>query len=87
MQNEYIIAFSSFYKAAYAQEILEGEGIKTNLRKLPIEIARSCSTGLLYRGSDAQNLKEILARKDVNIRGIYLVDKQGKEKTEYVLVR
>lgn len=87
MQNEYIIAFSSFYKAAYAQEILEAEGVRTSLRKLPIDIARSCSTGLLYKGADVKKLKEILAIKDVNTRGIYLVDKQGKEKTEYVLVR
>ena len=34
MQKEYIIAFSSFYKAAYAEDLLEAEGIRVTLRKL-----------------------------------------------------
>lgn len=87
MQNEYIIAFSSFYKAAYAQELLEEEGIRSNLRKLPIDIAKSCSTGLMYRGNSIQKVKEIFEKKDIRTRGIYLVDKEGKEKTQYILMR
>ena len=87
MQNEYIIAFSSFYKAAYAQELLEEEGIRSNLRKLPIDIAKSCSTGLMYRGNSIQMVKEIFENKDIRTRGIYLVDKEGKEKTQYILMR
>ena len=37
MEKEYIIAFSSFYKAAYAQDMLEEAGVKSTLRKLPTE--------------------------------------------------
>lgn len=87
MQNEYIIAFPSFYKAAYAQELLEEEGIRSNLRKLPIDIAKSCSTGLMYRGNSIQKVKEVFEKKDISTRGIYLVDKEGKEKTQYILIR
>lgn len=87
MQNEYIIAFSSFYKAAYAQELLEEEGIRSNLRKLPIDIAKSCSTGLMYRGNSIQKVKEVFEKKDISTRGIYLVDKESKEKTQYILIR
>ena len=42
MEKEYIISFSSFYKAAYAQEILADAGIGASLRKLPNELVRSC---------------------------------------------
>ena len=32
---EYIMSFSSFYKAAYARDVLEDSGISAALRKLP----------------------------------------------------
>ena len=87
MEKEYIIAFSSFYKAAYAQEVLEGGGLRTTLRKLPIEIAKSCSTGLFYKGSRIEEVKGALSARDITVRGIYLIEKEGKEKTHYTLVR
>lgn len=87
MQNEYIIAFSSFYKAAYAQELLEAEGIRSNLRKLPIDIAKSCSTGLAYKGNAIQRVKEIFSIKGIQTRGIYKVDRENKEKIQYILIR
>ena len=86
-QNEYIIAFSSFYKAAYAEEVLLEKGIQTSLRKLPIEIAKSCSTGLFYKGSRIEEVKRTLAERDISVRGIYSIEKEGKEKTHYTLVR
>ncbi len=87
MHKEYIIAFSSFYKAAYAEELLDNEGIRTTLRKLPIEIAKSCSTGLVYKGDDIEALKKVFENKGISTRGIYLVDKDGKNKAKYILVR
>ena len=49
MNQEYVISFSSFYKAAYAQDMLEEAGIASTLKKLPTELVRSCSTGLYLR--------------------------------------
>lgn len=87
IQNEYIIAFSSFYKAAYAQEVLEEKGIKTTLRKLPIEIAKSCSTGLLYKGDFIDRVKNTFEEKDINARGIYKLERIEGSKTKYILIR
>lgn len=38
MNQEYVISFSSFYKAAYAQDMLEEAGIASTLKKLPTEL-------------------------------------------------
>ena len=47
MNQEYVISFSSFYKAAYAQDMLEEAGIASTLKKLPIEFVRSCTARLI----------------------------------------
>ena len=52
MIQEYVISFSSFYKAAYAEDMLEEAGIASTLKKLPTELVRSCSTGLYLRTDD-----------------------------------
>ena len=38
MIQEYVISFSSFYKAAYAEDMLEEAGIASTLKKLPTEL-------------------------------------------------
>jgi hypothetical protein len=87
MQKEYIIAFSSFYKAAYAEDLLEAEGIRVTLRKLPIELAKSCSTGIYGTDLPIERVKEIFRGKDIYPRGIYLMARDDNGKTTYTLVR
>ena len=85
MEKEYIIAFSSFYKAAYAQDLLEEEGMRATLRKLPIEIAKSCSTGIYIKGMDIERVKDVFSRKNVTTRGIYYINRNKAEKPVYEL--
>jgi len=87
MLNEYIIAFSSFYKAAYAQDLLEEGGINASLRKIPIEVAKSCSTGVYVRGNSIERVKEIFEMKGIFHRGIYLINRSDKGKTTYTPIR
>ena len=39
--NEYVIAFSSFYRAMYAQEKLQENRIGADLRKIPPNVLKS----------------------------------------------
>ena len=41
MKKEYVLAFSSFYKASYAQEKLAEHGMRAAVRKLPPELMKS----------------------------------------------
>jgi len=87
MEKEYIIAFSSFYKAAYAHDMLEEEGINATLRKLPTELTRSCGTGLYLRTSDIRRAQQVFERRQISVRGIYEIDKQTHSDRRYVKVR
>lgn len=87
MEKEYVIAFSSFYKAAYAQDILGEAGINSTLKKLPTELVRSCSTGLYLRTDYIDEVKSIFERKQIVPRGIYEIRRQGKENKTFVKVK
>lgn len=71
--TDYLLAFSSFYKAAYAQEILGKRGFAASLRKLPPGLLQSCGYGLTLRG-DSQTLKrslELLEEKEIHPKGVF----------------
>ena len=75
MENEYILSFSSFYKAAYAKDVLEA------LRKLPPQITHSCSTGLYLRIDSIERVRGVLAERQITTRGIYQVTRIGGTKS------
>ena len=81
MTDNYIIAFSSFYKAAYAQEKLSDARIKTVAKRLPTDVMRSCGYALYLNASSMQiqNVISVLEQSEIGHRGIYIVDeKEGK---------
>ncbi len=86
MGKEYIIAFSSFYKAAYAQDMLKEAGMNASLRRLPSELARSCSTGVYIRTSSVQEAMSVFERKQIRPRGIYQISQDEAGKKKYIMV-
>ncbi|MBQ9961604.1 MAG: DUF3343 domain-containing protein [Firmicutes bacterium] len=85
--EEYLISFSSFYKAAYAQDILSEAGISGTLRRLPTELMRSCSTGLYLRSNDIQEVRRVLSSKSITNTGIYKIIKSRSGAKEYIKIR
>lgn len=81
MENEYIVSFSSFYKAAYARDVLEENGLNSTLRKLPPQVAHSCSTGLYLRIDSIERVRQILEEKQITVRGIYQISRISGTKT------
>lgn len=71
MTTRYIIAFSSFYKAAYAKDLLMEEGIKSTLGKVPVKYAKACSTGLYFTDTDVNSVLEILKNNNISNKGIF----------------
>ena len=86
MGKEYIISFSSFYKAAYPQDMLREAGISASLRRLPAELARSCSTGVYLKTSSAEDVMSVFERKQIKPRGIYQISRDEKGKKKYIMV-
>ncbi|MDD7215645.1 MAG: DUF3343 domain-containing protein [Anaerovoracaceae bacterium] len=85
--KEFILSFSSFYKAAYAQDMLEESGIGSTLKKLPPELVRSCGTGLYLRTDSIQPVKEVLDEKQISTRGIYQIQRDGNRGKKYVRMK
>ena len=85
MQKEYIIAFTSFYKAAYARDVLDEAGIRAQLKRLPPELVKSCSTGVKAAARGPEDIREVFELKQIRPRGIYeIIFESGKER--YALV-
>ena len=85
--KEFILSFSSFYKAAYAQDMQEESGIGSTLKKLPPELVRSCGTGLYLRTDSIQPVKEVLDEKQISTRGIYQIQRDGNRGKKYVRMK
>ncbi len=72
--NEYVIAFSSFYRAAYAQEKLEENGIGSTLKKIPPNLLRTCGYAVHLKTNSIRNAMDILENQQIIARGVYLID-------------
>ena len=87
MIKEYILSFSSFYKAAYAQDMLEHEGIHATLKKLPTELVRSCSTGLYLRTSSMEPVYRVLDDKGIICGGVFEISHDADRKRVYTKIK
>ena len=86
MKKEYILAFSSFYKAAYAQEKLAERGIRSTVKKLPPELMRSCGYALYLYTASIENAAAILNDWEIDFRGVYeVISSNGKITYQRVL--
>ncbi len=74
MKKEYLIAFSSFYKAAYARDILMGERYRAIVVKLPPELIHSCGYGLSIVTTNIQPVLTQLENMEIAHKGVYMAD-------------
>ena len=87
MEQEYILSFSSFYKAAYAEDMLEESGIHSTMKKLPAELVRSCGTGLYLRSDDIDEVLKVLDNKQIMPTGVFRIKREGKNRKSYIRIR
>ena len=87
MEQEYILSFSSFYKAAYAEDMLEENGIRSTMKKLPAELVRSCGTGLYLRSDDIDEVLRVLDNKQIMPTGVFRIKREGKNRKSYIRIR
>jgi len=72
--NEYVIAFSSFYRAVYAQEKLEENGIGSTLKKIPPNLLRTCGYAVHVKTTSIHTALDILEKNQIVARGAYLIE-------------
>lgn len=71
--NEYVIAFSSFYRAVYAQEKLQENNIRSTLKKLPPNLLKTCGYAVYLKTNSINAALDILERNQIIARGVYLI--------------
>ena len=86
MEKEYLLSFSSFYKAAYAKDVLEEHGLSSSLRKLPPQVAHSCSTGVYLRTDSLERVQHVLKDHELAVKGFYEIQKGVQGTRTYVRV-
>ena len=74
---DYLLTFSSFYKAMYARDKLMEQGIGTQLRRVPTQLLRSCGQALYLTGQDLQRVLAVLAQSQIDTKGIFMVTHGG----------
>lgn len=70
---EYLLTFSSFYKAMYGRDKLNEQGISSVLKRVPAQLLRSCGQALYVRGYDLRNVIAVLSESQIDTKGIYQV--------------
>mgnify|MGYP000939961412 CR=1 FL=1 len=75
--NEYVIAFSSFYRAVYAQEKLQENRIGSTLKKIPPNLLRTCGYAVHLKTDSIQHALETLQGSQIIARGVYLIEYQN----------
>jgi len=71
-----MIAFSSFYKAVYAQEKVQEKKIRATLKKTPPGLMKSCGYALFLRTNDIDSLVAYLEDSFIDNRGVYRVEQE-----------
>ena len=72
--NEYVIAFSSFYRAVYAQEKLQENRIGSTLKKIPPNLLRTCGYAVHLKTNSIRTAMDILEENQIIARGVYLIE-------------
>lgn len=68
---EYLLTFSSFYKAMYARDKLAERGITARIQRAPAQLLRSCGQALYVSDCELQQILAILSENQINTKGIY----------------
>ena len=80
MKKEYIIAFSSFYKAMYAQEKLQAGNYRALLKRLPPELIKSCGYALYLRTGAISEVRALLEENGILPKAVFRIDTEdGKD--------
>lgn len=74
MKKEYLLTFSSFYKAKYAQEKIIELGVRCTVKRAPSEIVTSCGYAIYLKTDDIQKVLSIFDGQILTVKNVFLID-------------
>lgn len=84
-EYDYIMVFTSHYRAMYIYDRLRVKEIKTKLVTAPNKINISCTQALKIKEGDKENIKLELERNNIYPTAIFKIIKDGN-KEDYELI-
>ncbi len=74
MKKEYLLTFSSFYKAKYAQEKITEIGVRCTIKRAPSEIVTSCGYAIYLKTDDIKKVLSIFDDNILTLKGAFIID-------------
>lgn len=71
--NEYLLTFTSVYKAMHAREQLQIYGIVSSVQRTPAGLSQSCGHGLHVKEEDIRRILGILKECDIYPRKVFRI--------------
>ncbi|MDV4151108.1 DUF3343 domain-containing protein [Clostridium sp. AL.422] len=84
-EYDYIIVFTSHYRAIYIYDRLRVKKIQTKLVTAPNKVNISCTQALKIKEEDRDNVKLELERNNIYPTAVFKIIKNGKEE-DYELI-
>lgn len=84
-EYDYIMVFTSHYRALYIYDRLRLKNIKTKLVTAPNKVNISCTQALKIKEDDRENIKLEIDRNNIYPTAVFKIIKKGKEE-EYELI-
>lgn len=74
MNKEYLITFSSFYQARYAQEKIMKLGIRCTIKRAPSELAKSCGYAVYLKTDSIGKVFSLFDGETLSAKGAFVID-------------
>lgn len=84
-EYDYIMVFTSHYRALYMYDRLRLKKIKTKLVTAPNKVNISCTQALKIKEEDKENIKLELERNNIYPTAVFKIIRNGK-KEDYELI-
>jgi len=75
--KEYLIGFSSFHRASYAQEKLAEQGFQPEMKRIPPKLLDSCGYALYLQTDSVAEAVDVLEACGITARAVYRIDYEG----------
>ncbi|MFV0516620.1 MAG: DUF3343 domain-containing protein [Aminipila sp.] len=74
MNKDYLLTFSSFYKAKYAQEKILELGVRCTIKRAPSEIVTSCGYAIYLKTDNIKKVLNIFDGQILSVKGVFVLD-------------
>ena len=77
----YVVSFDSTHHAIRAEKLFKESNLNVRMMPTPREITASCGLSIRFEESNLEEVEEIIAKEDLNVKGKYEMNRQDGVRT------